>query len=184
MSILLSVNPPFAGMLVDGEKTIEWRKKPLPDGKAYIYETKKNGGCGMVIGEVYIGSTKGVPKELLGSRREALTYLLGKGYSDRVITASIAQTNYFILSGNVSKKDLAKYAKGHKAIYANDCWDFKRYDKPIGVTVFLNPCGQNGCICCPQFDWGKHDCKKYKVRPPQSWCYVDDLKGGEDNGKT
>lgn len=50
--IILAVNPPHAGNLVDGLKTIEWRTKPLPECKAYIYETKKNGGSGKVIGEV------------------------------------------------------------------------------------------------------------------------------------
>lgn len=60
-SILISVNPPYAEWLVYGVKTIEWRTKPLPtakclqnDIKAYVYETKKCGGSGAVIGEVKI----------------------------------------------------------------------------------------------------------------------------------
>ena len=67
MSILLPVNPPFSGWLVDGLKTVEWRKKPLPEGKAYIYDTKKSGGCGMVIGTVcIIRSTKEDVGDLFG----------------------------------------------------------------------------------------------------------------------
>lgn len=60
-SILIAVNPPYAEWLVYGVKTIEWRTKPLPTAKhlynnikAYVYETKKGGGSGTVIGEVKI----------------------------------------------------------------------------------------------------------------------------------
>ena len=70
--ILLSVNPPYAGLLVDGIKTVEWRKKPLPTWPpvrwpqkpkvldplhVFIYETAHNGGCGMVIGDVEMNAT-------------------------------------------------------------------------------------------------------------------------------
>ncbi|MBQ1453757.1 MAG: hypothetical protein IIZ23_07290 [Ruminococcus sp.] len=54
MSIIISVNPPYSALLVDGIKKIEWRKRFLPRGKAFIYETKKHGGIGAVIGEVEI----------------------------------------------------------------------------------------------------------------------------------
>lgn len=54
MSILLAVNPPYAENIVNGTKVIEWRKTPLPLGQAYIYETKRGGGRGAVIGEVEV----------------------------------------------------------------------------------------------------------------------------------
>ena len=53
-AVLISINPPYTQQIFSGEKDIEWRKKPLPFGKAYVYETKKNGGCGMVIGTIEI----------------------------------------------------------------------------------------------------------------------------------
>ncbi len=56
MTIVLSVRPPWARLLVAGKKTVELRKTPLPgdDGlvRALIYETKAKGGCGALIGEV------------------------------------------------------------------------------------------------------------------------------------
>ena len=55
-TIILSVRPPWARLLVTGEKTVELRKQKLPgDGgpvRALIYETKAKGGCGALIGEV------------------------------------------------------------------------------------------------------------------------------------
>ena len=93
MSILLSVNPPFAGWLVDGEKTIEWRKKPLPEGTAFIYETKKNGGSGMVIGKVYI----------LRSTKEDVGDLFGKMYDQ---FSTVPDIMNFLKEGKISKEDL------------------------------------------------------------------------------
>ena len=165
MSILLSVNPPYAGWLVDGEKTIEWRKKPLPVGTAYIYETKKNGGCGMVIGEVEIGKTFFAD-------------------ANRVSDSAIED-------GKVSRFDLQNYAKG-QIICATFINVAIRYTKPVPLSEFERPCPfHEKCFCCKyHFEGGMYEppsCNYTDVeitRPPQSWCYVEDLKGGEDNWKT
>lgn len=53
-AILLSVNPPHTTNIFLKKKRLKWRHGCLPQGKAYIYETKRGGGCGMVIGEVDI----------------------------------------------------------------------------------------------------------------------------------
>lgn len=158
MSILLSVNPPFAGWLVDGEKTIEWRTKPLPVGKAYIYETKKNGGCGMVIGEVEI---QGI-------------------YNVSAITLPKAWVKF----GKVSRAKLQTYSKG-KPFYGNSCFEPKRYDKPLPLSEFERPCPyHNNCFFCKNLDIGgiyePAICNYTDVeinRQPQSWCYCEDLKG-------
>lgn len=183
MSILLSVNPPYAGMLVDGEKTNEWRTKPLPEGTAYIYETKKHGGCGMVIGEVYFGATNGVPKELLGSEKEGLDYLREKRYSDNVIDRTMEVTAAFVRDGKVSKEYLSKYAKGKKAIYANEGWDYKRYAKPIPLSQFFRPCNwKYDCGTCKRWLRASLNCNDQITRPPQSWCYAMlRLRGGVTN---
>lgn len=60
--ILISVNPPYAKMIMDGSKPMEFRKQilkdlkvtGLQDVKAYIYETQNKKGQGAVIGEVMI----------------------------------------------------------------------------------------------------------------------------------
>lgn len=154
MSILLSVNPPFSGWLVDGEKTIEWRKKPLPVGKAYIYETKKNGGCGMVIGEVKIFNTFHVDANRVGEEA--------------------------IKEGKVSRFDLQNYAKG-QMIGLNFCSFEKRYAKPIPLSDFMRPCTfKTPCPLCLLWSPVNRDLcngERTITRPPQSWCYCEDLKG-------
>ena len=52
--VLTSVNKEHLDNILDHIKTVEWRKKPLPLGKHYGYETKNKGGCGKVTGEFYI----------------------------------------------------------------------------------------------------------------------------------
>ena len=52
-SIILSVNRPFTDYMMSGNKKIEVRTiKPVvsPPYRVYVYETKRNGGCGQVIG--------------------------------------------------------------------------------------------------------------------------------------
>lgn len=155
MSILISVNPPYAGLLVDGEKTIEWRKTSFPFGKAYIYETKKGGGSGLVIGEVEIAGA-----HLVDPNRRI---------KDFVITA-----------GCVTRDFLQQYAGG-KPIWANFCINAKRYENPISLSDFERPCPyKNNCIFCKYVDYGGQfeppSCNYTDtmiIRAPQSWCYVE-----------
>ena len=154
--ILLSVNPPFADWLVTGYKTIEWRKKPLPLGKAYIYETKKNGGCGAVIGEITITGNK---------KTDGIIYLPTKTISH----------------GRVSYSDLLAYANG-KQIFANQCANNVKYATPKDLNDFEKPCPFVDCIFCKYY----YDGSLYEPpscdyegelvkRPPQSWMYVEEL---------
>ena len=123
MSILISVNPPYAGQLVDGIKTIEWRKRPIPYGVAFIYETKKSGGCGMVIGEIEIGG-------------------------DWCVTANTASDN-LIRKGMVDRDFLRKYS-GEKPIFANEVWSSARYKEPRPLSDFgLKRPPQSWCYVKP-----------------------------------
>lgn len=63
MEIMISINPPYAEMIMDGYKSCEFRKVILKSiigtsltepTIAYIYETKNKGGRGAIIGEVDI----------------------------------------------------------------------------------------------------------------------------------
>ena len=109
--ILLSVNPPYACLLVDGEKRIEWRKRMLPCGKAAVYETKKNGGCGMIIGYVWIG----------GKLQTGVFENVDK-IPDGVLKA-----------GCLSKDDLNKY-KGKGVLFANVTFAFERIPIPLKLS--------------------------------------------------
>ena len=109
---MLSVNPPYAGWLVDGLKTIEWRKRFLPRGKAFIYETKKHGGIGAVIGEV----------EIVGE----------------YWCVAYAITPDDISSGCVDAEHLLAYANG-KMLAANFAENGIRYKEPRPLSDFRKP---------------------------------------------
>ena len=56
--IMYSLHKPWCDMIFSGEKTIEFRTK-LPKNltkgtKIYFYETKRQGGCGQVVGECIV----------------------------------------------------------------------------------------------------------------------------------
>lgn len=168
MSILLPVNPPYAGMLVDGKKTVEWRKKPLPTGTAYIYETKKHGGGGMVIGKVYI----------LRSTKEDVGDLFGKMYDQ---FSTVPDIMNFLKEGKISKEDLVKYGNGN-SVYACECCEAFKFITPLPLNRFWLPCNwKYDCCTCKLWNPDKYEafCKRAEplTRPPQSWCYVEDWKG-------
>lgn len=153
MSILLSVNPPYAGWLVDGEKTIEWRKKPLPTGKAFIYETKKNGGNGKVIGEVFLD-----------------------GYYAKNPEREIVHFSE-IIRGKVGLNELRKYAKG-RDIFANACFGAIRYRKEIPLSEFRVRKKIRGYHRPDEnfverlLHGGRIEVRQI-TRPPQSWMYAE-----------
>lgn len=143
-AILLSVNPPYAGQIVSGIKRVEWRKAPLPTVKAYIYETKRGGGCGMVIGEA----------QITGSAR----FRNGDNIPPRLIK-----------EGCVPAEKLKEYTEDNPVIAANYLQHGKGYDKPKTLSEFRGR----------KLAWrGNNHIHVYEelTRPPQSWCYVEELK--------
>lgn len=90
----------------------------------------------------------------------------------------------------MSKETAEKYLKGRDG-YGWHISDLKIYDKPIELDEFsrFGFCGMNGTGVC-----GNEGCKYYEpsgnymepptckidgcsiCRPPQSWCYVEELK--------
>lgn len=110
---LISINPPYTTEIFNEDKDIEWRKNCLPFGKNYVYETKKNGGCGKVIGEI----------EISGNH----IYRRGETVPER-----------YIRRGCVSVGDLKKYVgDGDKAkLVANFIGNVFLYDEPRPLSDF------------------------------------------------
>lgn len=158
-AILLSVNKPYAGHLVGGAKWLEWRTKPLPKVKAYIYETKKGGGCGKVIGEVKIFVVQVIPVNAL----------------DR------AELDQVIIGGMVGVNFLQNYAAAHKTerLYANFVGHAKRYDKPKELSEFSHFVKYEATACAMLVKADLHNEKclvpARLTRPLKSWCYVEEL---------
>ena len=180
--VMLSIQPKWCELIASGKKTVEVRKtKPKIDVpfKCYIYETQgrtetpfvdEEGhhilkGRGQVIGEFVCDDVIDLwylPKEYYG--KPAGTF------------------EEFICDNScLSFDELLKYANGKHA-YGWHISDLVIYEKPKELIDFYvwkkcNSCrdtGYESTACC--YD---EDCKVPSVitRPPQSWCYVEELKG-------
>lgn len=150
-NILIAVNKEHLDNILDGVKKIEWRKKPLPLGLAYGYETKNKGGCGMVTGEFEVVDT-------------IKFNLHGDTYRPE-----------WLAKGCVPYEFLVEYANGAEYLYANIIGKAKRYDKPKELSDFWTiKCNnkRNGCQGCEI----KPNCIKTITRPPQSYMSVEPLK--------
>jgi hypothetical protein len=141
-AVLISINKPHTDDIFSGEKILEWRKKPLPVGRHYVYETKNKGGCGMVIGEMIITGSKAV---------------------DTSRPLEVCLVN----AGRIHPATLKQYAN-NGIVYANFITDAKRYDEPMDVHWLQKP-------SVPGDFWPKDVSIR---RPPQSWCYVEEMNNG------
>lgn len=165
-AVLISINKPHTdNIFTHKKKKIEWRKKPLPLTTHYCYETKNKGGIGKVRGQFEV--VQNIEFDPLNHRL----------YSPDLIE-----------DGCVPIEDLIEYANGD-VIYGNVLESVEEYDKPKELRRFQKPCictseyeGEEymDCLNCDlagDSDYGIVACNRPITRPPQSWCYVEVLKG-------
>ncbi len=196
-SVLTSIQPYYVfliiahlmGWNIPQEKTVEVRKnfpKDLDwDKVAYIYCSKNRKSFNLI------------PKEYQPLMEKFLGKVIGEFVCDRIDKycgrlTTFAETPY--KNKYVSPEELAKtclsiyeindYLNG-KNSYFWHISDLKIYDTPKELWEFKYPCP----VKFANYDcsWGFEECK-YKVpdrvpyecdagltRPPQSWCYVEEL---------
>lgn len=194
-SILISTQPKWCELIESGKKTIEVRKtapKETPF-KAYIYQTKKRWIYKLlpwlkerqakVIGEFICDSVTCIQAYYGNSGEKHLTNLFGIDIKNTCL--SLHEIFDYIIG---DKKD------GTGWLY--HITDLKIYDKPKELREFCTwRVGKNdGCETCFNKKWWEGDTadeniakricapcqkdnfRKQITRPPQSWCYVEELK--------
>ena len=203
-SVLISIRPKWCELIASGKKTVEVRKTRPKMGtpfKCYIYCTgvksmnlqdyvaahQATGGAvddwsGKVIGEFVCDNIATYDDDTIFSFR----------YED------YARWNDFDLNrACIHPEDFQNYADG-KWLYGWHISDLKIYDKPKELSEFaiadkeaIRQCKyreqsyysftdtgyiKNGFYCKKKDDWCFGECKrKALTRPPQSWCYVEEL---------
>ena len=199
-SVLISTRPQWCEKIASRRKPIEVRKsapKELPF-KAYIYATrpKKFYKCGAVStsdellwlanGKVEMGDgfkfwADGDEYQCLNGR------IIGEFICDKVYeyTFSHYEAEYRVTHVEqdamcLNQPELIRYGKG-KTLYGWHISDLKIYDKPKELSEFR----KSGFMTeeewlfnlypnthCHYDAWAK----KFEItRPPQSWCYVEEL---------
>lgn len=110
MPYLISINKPHTDNIFSDKKTIEWRKKKLPDGFYYVYETKNKGGCGAVVGIIFINNAM-KDKPYIVSTYESIHWLpddyIKEGCVDRLFLEEyIGEDSGNLLWGNRIERTL------------------------------------------------------------------------------
>lgn len=164
--VLFSINRPHTDNIKIGAKKCELRTKPpkiREPYKALVYETKKNGGCGRVIGE----------------------FTAFNEFTHRIC---MGVPKHLVLEGCVSVEDIWAYTnKGEKDLTEISISDFVLYEKPKDlsdfsikrtITTLTTEYNIEGIVHYPR----KEIVFDKLTRPPQSWCYVynTNTKGEDD----
>lgn len=194
-SVLISIRPKWCEKIASGEKTIEVRKtrpKLQTPFRVYIYRTKgtvphiTNGKWvqmevgGTVIGEFTCDRIYGlaplnhapddVEQQACLTREEIVRYLKGVGYGWHISDLKIYD----------KPKELGDFWSYNEALHKRyDAeTDFCCYDAANEYGEALTDCGDayNDILNCYRC-WNEWSgwCHRIK-RPPQSWCYVEELK--------
>ena len=185
-AVLIPIQPRWCDRIETGGKTIEIRKTSpkieLPF-KSYIYCTQ------FKYGEVLC-----FPQWKTGK-------VIGEFTCDEIIpihvfdNGSIQDWNHHNLeTARVPYDEMAAYIGWGKKGYGWHISNLLLYDKPKPLSDFERPCkcigkyeGELYCDCLNCEDAGDSDygvvaCDRKLKRPPQSWCYVEPLKGGSFSG--
>ncbi len=203
-AVLISIRPVWVEKIAEGQKTVEVRRtrpKLEPPFKCYIYCT--NTRPFLVWGDVFRGDWMTEFTRLSGySRAEADRIwdvfngnVAGEFVCDRIDTIIPAPEPYglydvdddFVAQTCLVNGALWDYGKG-ATLYGWHTSELKIYDIPKQLGEFWFPddlyCKKDLCGGCP---WDQSpdvngeyefDCEWRRPlrRPPQSWCYVEELK--------
>lgn len=180
-SVLISIQPKWCELIASGKKTVEVRKtKPKLDTpfKVYIYATKSGDRLVLKNDKVFE-----ISKAITGK-------VIGEFVCDMVLDFGLdpyGHNSYFISDDDFESTcftlfdEFWEYGKG-KPLYGWHISDLVIYDKPKELSEFYKPCYymswcQYKLLCdaigYDYFNCG--NCENVITRPPQSWCYVEEL---------
>lgn len=171
-AVLISINPEWCEKITSGEKTLEIRKnrpKLETPFKCYIYRTK-----GTVN---HIANGKRFKMQVGGT-------VIGEFTCDAILPMSIEYSNpnsrvaLKEFPGTcLSDKQIIDYLGNGVTGYVWHISDLKIYDRPKRITQFKGMCRlKNWCFGCTDWNYQMADCNGRTItRPPQSWCYVEEL---------
>ena len=199
-SIMQSIKPQYCELIAAGKKTIEVRKtKPNVSTpfKSYKYCTK--GKLALLRDDEdaeekykydhweFAEFHQSCGKKILGGK------VIGEYICDEIQEWVFDnETNSYDISDDdlvltcLTQEQLWEYGKG-KTLYGYHITNLKIYDEPKELSQFNRPCkcldeyeGEIYCDCLNCEDAGDSDygiiaCDRTIKRPPQSWCYVEEV---------
>lgn len=183
-SVLISIQPKYCELIVNGKKTIEVRKtrpKIETPFKCYIYMSQGDlKDLGSYSEWIYKNRMKVIGEFVCDWITEITPHCDIKDFVNQYIHGYPA-----ILDENdcLSFQEMKAYL-GNKKGYDWHISDLKIYDKPKELREFRPICKFEGkdAICALfclnwKYDGGLFfECTRKVTRPPQSWCYVEELE--------
>lgn len=196
-AVLISIKPKWTELIASGKKTVEVRKtKPKIDVpfKCYIYETQGRTETPFVDEEghhIFKGRGQ-VIGEFLCEKIDVYTYDCHIGYPTPQYEGDDSFCDcgegYWITYKEIedsclTQDELMDYGRGD-TLFGWHISNLVIYEKPKELSEFKRVCDGN-CQTCKYAVWQTNGCayEPYIVdcqpitRPPQSWCYVEELKG-------
>ncbi len=152
-AVLISIHPRWCELIASGEKTIEVRKtrpKIETPFKCYIYETKARSDMPTFVDE------------------DGHVIYTGRGQVIGEFVCDYIHPFFDDKDACLSSEEVEKYANG-KVVYGWHISDLKIYDKPRELSEFKTS-------KLRKQDTGFYYVGEHLTRPPQSWCYVEELQ--------
>lgn len=177
-AVMISVPPKKCEKVVNGDCTILVKKtRPKIDTpfKCYIYCTQdfkfNDFKYSLNFIEVYKRSGK----------------VIGEFVCDRIEDFSVFENgavqywNYHDLEKScLTYDEISNYIGKNKDGYAWHISDLVIYDEPKELSEFKHYCEkqpcQTNCWKCDRYDYMGNACYDTITRPPQSWCYVEEME--------
>lgn len=183
-AVLISIKPEWCELIADGRKTVEVRKtrpKLETPFKCYIYETqglyKGSGGClfngrGKIIGEFVCDDIN--TTDVVYGNEEVGWYV---------------NNMHAVKGSGLDEYDVLCYCPKEATIYGWHISDLVIYDRAKELSEFYRKCKKFACEGCEHLKYQRVNADEYDyeceyfhyhipiTRPPQSWCYVEELKG-------
>lgn len=169
-AVLISIQPKWCELIARGKKTIEVRKtrpKIETPFRCYIYMTATKERCRLWE---YITAYQNSKGDILNGSQK----VIGEFVCDDIIVDERGENaDVFSKYAQLSLVEQKKYG-ANKPLFGWHITDLKIYDKPKELGGFRKPCGLGtGCEDCDDIYF--MNCKNTLTRPPQSWCYVEEL---------
>ena len=192
-SVLISIRPRWCKLIASGKKTVEVRKgKPKLETpfKVYIYCTQEkrrySPWSGKVIGEFVCDRIYQYASDLFRS-----TPVEGTDISTEEMTklSCLTAKELYEYEHSAEPRENCIYLVG---VYGWHISDLVIYDEPKPLPSFNKPCpyrlpdGSRMNVPCPcdKYSWGFDEqtglsyCMRRMEKPPQSWCYVEEVFDG------
>lgn len=189
-AVLMSIQPKWCELIASGEKPIEVRKtKPKLETpfKVYIYCTKGRGDCLWRWGGIWYDTQ--FPNErpnrldgkVIGEFVCDRIHEFTKAFFDEQEPQDTDEISFFLDQFCLTYSELCAYV-GLKDFYGWSISNLVIYEKPRELREFITPTECKSGVaksmmcntCCLSADFCSKKPKRI-TRPPQSWCYVEEL---------